>query len=225
MYNLVSLHRALLLGGGGISEHIPELWIHIPQLVLLILTDIRPRRPLPLAVLPRNQRRIRTATRSTQTDKPNTNTIPRLILWRVLAQEAIRRHNPTDIPKPNLPRATNRATVVAAQVHVEPTNNDGHRRVRPHDHEKQRAVLEGQVVVHGQENGKAGDGHADGKHGEEEPVAREVGKHGDEHGEAEGDGPWRDGVELRLDCAVVVRGDNGGAKVGISIGGSGGLIF
>lgn len=111
--------------------------------------------------------------------------------------------------------------MVAAQVHVEPTNNDRHRRVRPHDHEEQRTVLKGQVVVHREKNGKSGDGNADGQHGEEEAVAREIGKHGDEHREAESDGPWRNGVELRLYRAVVVGGDDGWAKVGISVGRSG----
>lgn len=69
-----------------------------------------------------------------------------------------------------------------------------------------------------EENGKAGDGDADGEDGKEEAVAREVGEHGDEHGEAEGDGPGRDGVELCFYGAVVVGGDDGWAEVGVAVG-------
>lgn len=109
---------------------------------------------------------------------------------------------------------------MAAQVHIEPADNNRHRRVRPHDDEEERAVLEGQVVVHREEDGKARDGDADGEHGEEEAVAREIGEHGDEHGEAESDGPGRDGVELCLYRAVIVGGDDGWAEVGVAVGGS-----
>lgn len=203
-----------------ISEHIPKLRIQISQLIPLILTDSSPRRPIPLPILPRNQRRIRTTTRSTQTNEPNTDTITRLILWRILAQEAIRRHDPTNISKPNLPRTTDSATVMTAQVHVEPADNHRHRRVRPHDDEEERAVLQGQVVVHREEDGKARDGDANGEDGEEEAVAREIGEYGDEHGEAESDGPGGNGVELCLYGAVVVGGDDGWAEEGISVGGS-----
>lgn len=71
-----------------------------------------------------------------------------------------------------------------------------------------------------EEDGKARDGDADGEDGEEEAVAGEIGEHGDEHGEAEGDGPGGDGVELCLDSAVVVGGDDGWAEVGVAVGGS-----
>lgn len=86
--------------------------------------------------------------------------------------------------------------MVPSQVHIEPADDDRHRGVRPHDHEEECPILKGEVVVDCEEDAKAGNGDADWEDCEEEAVAREVGKYGDKHGEAEGDGPWRNGVEL-----------------------------
>ena len=74
------------------------------------------------------------------------------------------------------------------------------------------------VVVDVHEDGEAGDGNADVEHGEEEAMAEAVGQEGGEHAPAEGGGPGRDGMELGLDGAVAVAFDDGGSKVGVSVG-------
>lgn len=108
--------------------------------------------------------------------------------------------------------------MVAAQVHVEPAHNDGHGRVGAHADEEQTRVLHRQVVMHVQQHSKPGDRDGDGADGEQEAVADPVGQHGDHHGKAEGDGPGRDGAQLRLDRVVLVALDDGGREVGVRVG-------
>lgn len=79
--------------------------------------------------------------------------------------------------------------MVAAQVHIEPANDDGHGAVGAHADEKERGVLELRAVVDGEEDAEPGQGHAHGPHGEGEAVAGAVAEHGHEHGEGEGGGP------------------------------------
>lgn len=111
--------------------------------------------------------------------------------------------------------------MVAAQVHVEPADDDGHGAVRAHADEEERRVLDVRAIMDGEEDGEARDGDADGPQGVGEAVAGEVAADGDEHREGEGGGPGRHAVQLGLDGAVVVGLDNGGGEVGISVGGSG----
>lgn len=97
-----------------------------------------------------------------------------MILGRVLAQKAVRRDEPSDIAEPDLPRRTDRTPVVAAQVHIKPTDYNRHGGVGPHADEEKGCVLQREVVVHGQEDGEAGDGDADWANGIQEAVAGEV---------------------------------------------------
>ncbi len=69
--------------------------------------------------------------------------------------------------------------MVAAQVEVEPAH--GHREggVGAHGDEEEGGVFEVRVRVGGEEDGEAGNGHADGEEGEEEAVLECVGEVGD----------------------------------------------
>lgn len=93
-----------------------------------------------------------------------------------------------------------------AEVHGEPADDDGHGRVDAHGDEEEGCVFEVVVRVHGDEDAEAGDGDEDGEQGEGEPVLELVTEVGDHHGEDEGGGPGRDGMELRLDGTVAVAG-------------------
>lgn len=72
------------------------------------------------------------------------------------------------------------------------------------------------VVMHGDEDAEAGDGDADGEDGEGEAVFAPVREGGHEHSESKSSGPWWDGVELGLDGAVAVGGDDAGGEVSVA---------
>jgi len=74
-------------------------------------------------------------------------------------------------------------------------------------------------MVDGDEDGEAGDGNADGEEGEDEAMLEFIGEEGDDHCEAEGAGPGRDGVELSFDGAVAIGGEDRGGEEGVAIGG------
>lgn len=110
--------------------------------------------------------------------------------------------------------------MVAAEVQVEPAHDDGHGRVGAHGHEEEGGVLQVRPGVHRQQDGEAGDGHADGDDGEEEAVPRFVGRVGDQHREGEGGRPRRHAVQLRADGGVAVGFDDGGGEEGVACAGS-----
>ena len=88
---------------------------------------------------------------------------------------------------------------MAAEIHVEPADDDGHSAVDAHGHHEEGAVLEFVVVVDVNEDGETGNGKADGEYGEGEAVSEFIAEVGDDHGEGEAGGPWRYAVELCLD--------------------------
>ena len=98
--------------------------------------------------------------------------------------------------------------MVTAEVLGEPADDDGHGAVGARGDEEERGVLEVVVRVHGEQDGEAGDGDADGDKREDEAVLEPVGEEGDDHGEAEGGGPWWDG----MDCGMLVVGAAGGEE-------------
>ena len=60
--------------------------------------------------------------------------------------------------------------MMAAEVHVEPADDDRHGGVRAHGDEEQCRVFQLLVVVDGDEDGKAGNGDGDRDDGEDEAV-------------------------------------------------------
>lgn len=98
----------------SISNHIPILRAQVSQLRLLILTQPAASEAhlIPSLIRPQHSYQIRETTRRAQTDKADTDTIPRLIHWRILLQKSVRRNYPSDIPKPNLPSRADGAAMV-----------------------------------------------------------------------------------------------------------------
>ena len=64
--------------------------------------------------------------------------------------------------------------MVAAEVLGEPADDNGHGAVGAGRDEKEGRVLEVVVRVHGEQDGEAGDGDADGEQGEDEAVLERV---------------------------------------------------
>lgn len=106
------------------------------------------------------------------------------------------------ISKANLPSSSDTATLMARQIHREPTDNDGHGAVSTHSHEEECAILQIPVfnAVDVADDAEAGHGHADRQEGAEEAVPDAVGDPGEHHREEECDGPGWDGVKLGFDC-------------------------
>jgi hypothetical protein len=198
---------------------VPIIRIQISQLHLLILSQSYvPYTLLPLPVRPRTHDEIRHAAQRTQTHECDTNRISRNVLRPVLLQERKHGDDATDISESNLPCCANCATMMAAQVHIEPTHDDGHGRVCAASNQKQGAVLKLAVVVNGDEYCEAGNADADWQDGEEETVLELVGEVCDDHTEAKSSGPRRNGMQLRLDGRVAVALDNGRGEISVSVG-------
>lgn len=128
-------------------------------------------------------------------------------------------NNAADIAKADLPSRADCSAVVAAEVEIEPADNDGHGGEAAHGDEENRCVLEVRPVVNGQEDGESGDADRDWDHGEEEAVSGFVGDVGDDHGEAECYGPGGYRVQLCADRRVAVGSDDGGSEVGYAVRG------
>lgn len=111
--------------------------------------------------------------------------------------------------------------MVPAQIHVEPTDDDGHGRVGTHTDKEEGRVLDVRLVMDGQEDREAGDGDADGPDGVGEAVAGQVAQDGDEHGEGKGRSPGGHAMQLGLDVAVAVGLNDGRTEISISVGRSG----
>lgn len=107
--------------------------------------------------------------------------------------------------------------MVAAEVHGEPADDDGHGRVDAHGDEEEGRVLQAAVVVHGDEDAEAGDGEADGPHGEGEAVLQLVAEVRHDHGEGEGRRPRRHRVQLRADGRVPVALDDARREEGVAV--------
>ena len=107
--------------------------------------------------------------------------------------------------------------MVAAEVEVEPADDDGEGGVGAHGDEEEGGVLEVRARVDGEEDGEAGDGDGDGDEGEEEAVLELVGEVGDDEGEDEGAGPGGDAVELGADLRVAVCFDDARGEEGVAV--------
>lgn len=190
------------------SEEITIIRTHVPLFRFLIFGQAQvPRAPIPHPVLHQNTHGIDDAARRTQTDKPKTDAVPRLEEFRlVLRQEGVCGDDTSDVAETDLPRRTHRAAVMPAEVHGEPADDDGHGRVDAHGDEEESGVFEVVVRVHGDEDAETGDGDEYGEQGEGETMLELVAEEGDHHGEDEGGGPGRDGMELCLDWAVAIAG-------------------
>lgn len=201
------------------SEHVPKIRIQIPERRLVVIRQRRPRRPRPPAVLPRDERGVDAGAHGAQADEADADAVAGPVARGVARDEAVGGDDAADVAEADLPGGADGAAVVAAEVHVVPAHDDGQRAVGAHAHEEQRAVLQRQAVVHGEEDAEAGEREADGREDEEEPVLRPVRARGHEHGEDEGRGPGRHRVQLGLDRAVVVRLEDGGGEEGVAVRG------
>lgn len=105
---------------------------------------------------------------------------------------------------------------MAAEIHVEPTNDDWHGGVTTHGHEEQRCVLERTVMVHRDQDCETSDGDTDGEDGVRETMARLVGQVCEDHSETKGGGPWWYAVKLSLNLSVAIAVNDRRAEVGVA---------
>ena len=199
-------------------QQITVIRTQIPLLRLLKLRQpqIRPRL-IPTPILQQHARRISAAGRGAQTREADADGIPLLVPGRVLGQERVRGDNTANVAEADLPGRPDGAAVVAAEVEVEPADDDGQGGVGAHGDEEEGGVFEVRPRVDGEEDGEAGDGHGDGEKGEEEAVLELVGEVGDDEGEDEGTGPGGDAVELSADLRVAVCFDDAGGEEGVAV--------
>lgn len=83
-----------------------------------------------------------------------------------------------DISKADLPRSAHASPVVTTQIHIEPAYGERHGGVRAHGDQKERSILQVRSIVHGSEDGEAGDADTDAEDCEAEAMSRGVGKRG-----------------------------------------------
>ena len=84
--------------------------------------------------------------------------------------------------------------MMAPEIHVEPTHNDGHRAVSTHCDEKEGCVLYMWLRVNSQENYEAGKRNADRKEGKHKAMLHLVRKSSYDHGEDKSASPRRNAV-------------------------------
>ena len=208
----------LLITSQETLQQITVIRTQIPLLRLLKLRQpqIRPRL-IPIPVLQQHARRINAAGRRAQTRETNADGIPLPVAGRVLGQERVRGDDAANVAEADLPGRPDGAAVVAAEVEVEPADDDGQGGVGAHGDEEEGGVLEVRPRVDGEEDGEAGDGHGGGDQGEEEAVLELVGEVGDDEGEDEGTGPRGNAVELGADLRVAVCFDDAGGEEGVAV--------
>lgn len=203
-------------------EQISIIRIHIPFLRLLKFRQPEVRaRLVPIPILHQHASSINAASRGAQTRKANADAVPLMVIMRgrgVLGQEGVRGDDAADVAEAHLPGRPDGPAVVAAEVEVEPADDDREGRVRAHGDEEQRRVLEVRPRVHGQQDGEAGDGHGGGDEREQEAVLELVGEEGDDEGEDEGAGPRRDAVQLGADLRVPICPDDARGEEGVAVG-------
>jgi hypothetical protein len=107
---------------------------------------------------------------ATETDERDTNAVAGLVVGRILREEGIDGDDAANVAGADLEGRADRAAMVAAEVHREPADDDGHGRVRAHGDEKERGVLQMRPVVDVDEDAEADNGDADWEDGEREAV-------------------------------------------------------
>ena len=123
-----------------------------------------------------------------------------------------------DIAEPNLPRGTDCAAMVPAEIHVEPADDDGHSRIGAHSNQEETCVLDVLVVVDCEHYCEARDRYGNRDECEDETVLCEIRACGYDHCECEGAGPRRHTVQLRLNRGVAVRLDDCWGEEGVAVG-------
>ena len=135
-------------------EQIPIIRAHVPFLRLLKFRQPEVRaRLVPIPILHQHTSSINTASRRAQTRKANADAVPRMVIMRgrrVLGQKGVRGDDAANVAEANLPGRPDRSAMVAAEVEVEPADDDREGRVRAHGDEEQRRVFEVGPRVHGQ---------------------------------------------------------------------------
>ena len=107
-------------------QQITVIRTQIPLLRLLKLRQpqIRPRL-IPIPILQQHAPRISAAGRGAQTREADADGIPLLVAGRVLGQERVRGDDAANVAEADLPGRPDGAAVVAAEVEVEPADDDG----------------------------------------------------------------------------------------------------
>ena len=138
-------HKVLLL------EQISIIRTHVPFLRLFKLRQPKIRtRLVPIPVLHQHAGSVDTASRRAQAGKANADAIARFVTRGILGLESVRGDDAADIAEADLPRCSDRSAMVAAEVEIEPADDDRERRVRAHRDEEQRSVFEMRPRVHSQ---------------------------------------------------------------------------
>jgi hypothetical protein len=139
---------------------------------------------------------VRRGGRHREEDKRDADRVAHRVPGRVVRGERVRRDEPTDVAKADLERGADAATDVPAEVHVEPADEDRHRRVHARRGEEERAVLQMQRRGVREQDREANEADRCGDHPEQEPVLCAVGEVRETHREPEGGDPGRDRVQL-----------------------------
>ena len=190
------------------------------QLSLLVFRQPHIYRTLiSLSIRRQHSHSINAATRRTQAQECQTDTIPFLIIRRISAQKSIGSNDTPNIPEPNLPGCPNSTSVMAPEIHVEPTDYDWHSRIRTHSYQEESGVFKLPIMVHSDQDSESCDGNRYGDKSECEAVTAEVRAERDYHCEAKGTRPGWHRVELCLDGRVSVCLQDRGSEEGISVGG------
>jgi len=201
-------------------QQVPIIRPHIPQLRLLILRQPNiHRRLLPLPVLRPASVTINATRQDTNSRESETNRVPSDELRRISRHKCKGSNNPAEVAKADLPRTAYTSSVVPSEVHVVPAHYDRHRRVCPHGHQEESAVLQFHVIVDGDEYTQPGNRHANAENSEPKPVHEIIRQRGNKHAIPERSCPWRDGVQLRLDGRVAVTFDDSWREVGVAVRG------
>ena len=178
----------------GHSVHVPILGAHVPLLRALVLGQARVVQAAALPVRPQHADEVDRRGDHAEPDEADADGVARHVGRLVLGQEGVGGDDAAGVAEADLPRGADGAPVVAAEVHVEPADEQRQRRVCAAGDEEERAVLD-RVGDGGQQDGEAGDGNAAAEHCEKVAVPHAVGDESDDHGEAERGGPGRDGVD------------------------------
>ncbi|KAL9102738.1 MAG: hypothetical protein Q9163_002135 [Psora crenata] len=136
---------------------------------------------------------------------------------RKTSLEGVSGDNAPDIAEADLPSGADGAPVVAAEVHVEPADDDRGGTIGAHCDEKEGAVLEVSVVVGDAEDDETRYGYGVAHEDEDKAVLEQVAEESDDQGEGEGGSPRGDAEQLCTDLAVAVRSDDGWGEIRVAV--------
>ena len=195
----------------------------VAQLSLLLLSQLtRASVPITLLVLQSNGNEVDCASRSGQADEADRDGVSLSVEGLCVGWEEREGSNDTtNVTESHLPGRTNGATMVTTQVHVEPTDDDRHRRVTAHGNEEKSHVLDSGLIGDVQEDTETSQRKTDRDKRKDESVCEAIREPGDDHGERKGASPRRNRAELRLNWRNLLTaqvGNDGWSEVGVAVG-------